>query len=203
MRSASVCTVLFMLAMGTMPSSVGASPAGGSSTGAFLLPAPALCGPRTGPLVPTEPGAPGYYAVELVPTGRVPGTRTVTGQAVATFPDNAFGLQLGSDGQYVYDLEVIATDLPTPGAGVYAVWLTTPRLDRIAYLGALDATLRLRGRVPWNKFLVVVTLEPAASELSDTWTGPVVMRGMSRSGRMHTMAGHGPYQTEPCAVYGY
>jgi hypothetical protein len=29
------------------------------------------------------------------------------------------------------------------------------------------------------------------------------MRGMSRSGMMHTMAGHGPFQQENCARYGY
>jgi len=35
------------------------------------------------------------------------------------------------------------------------------------------------------------------------WTGPVVMRGMSRSGLMHTMAGHGAFEQENCAAYGY
>jgi hypothetical protein len=29
------------------------------------------------------------------------------------------------------------------------------------------------------------------------------MRGMSRSGRMHTLAGHGPFEAEPCAKYGF
>ena len=35
------------------------------------------------------------------------------------------------------------------------------------------------------------------------WTGPIVIRGMSRSGMMHTMAGHGPFEEENCAAYGY
>ena len=43
----------------------------------------------------------------------------------------------------------------------------------------------------------------AGEEPGAMWTGPVVSRGMSRSGLMHTMAGHGPFETEPCAVYGY
>ena len=55
----------------------------------------------------------------------------------------------------------------------------------------------------WNKFLVFVTLEPAEATGEARWQGPVVMRGLSRSGLMHTMAGHGPYEQEPCAVYGY
>ncbi|MDE2875730.1 MAG: hypothetical protein OXU69_07275 [Gemmatimonadota bacterium] len=31
----------------------------------------------------------------------------------------------------------------------------------------------------------------------------VVIRGMSRSGMTHTMAGHGPFEEENCAAYGY
>jgi hypothetical protein len=50
---------------------------------------------------------------------------------------------------------------------------------------------------------VIITLEPSADDLGERWQGPVVLRGMSRSGMMHTMAGHGPFETEPCAVYGF
>ncbi|HZD06335.1 MAG TPA: hypothetical protein VE173_15600, partial [Longimicrobiales bacterium] len=60
-----------------------------------------------------------------------------------------------------------------------------------------------RGRSSWNKFLVVVTLEPTDGSDASTWSGPIVLRGMSRSGAMHTMAGHGPFQQEKCAAYGY
>jgi hypothetical protein len=35
------------------------------------------------------------------------------------------------------------------------------------------------------------------------WTGPVLLRGSSPSGRMHSMAGHGPFEGEPCAVIGF
>jgi hypothetical protein len=35
------------------------------------------------------------------------------------------------------------------------------------------------------------------------WTGPIVFRGMSRSGMMHTMVGHGALQMENCSSYGY
>lgn len=164
------------------------------------LPNLRLCG---GFAAVPETGAPAYYAVELVPTGRVPGTRRARGWGQLTFPQSAFGIQLGAAGEYVYDLSVRVSDLPVRHAGKYAVWLTTPRLDRVRLLGGLDADGRLQGRVPWNKFLVVITLEPELDDSADGWSGPILLRGMSRSGRMHTMAGHGPYQTEPCIVYGY
>ncbi|MGD2070011.1 MAG: hypothetical protein PVI57_15165, partial [Gemmatimonadota bacterium] len=59
------------------------------------------------------------------------------------------------------------------------------------------------GRVEWNKFLVVITLETVDDPSADAWSGPIALRGMSRSGKMHTMAGHGPFQQENCAAFGY
>ena len=59
------------------------------------------------------------------------------------------------------------------------------------------------GSARWNKFLVVITLEPDDGGESGMWSGPVVFRGMSRSGMMHTMVGHGALQQENCAAYGY
>ena len=70
-------------------------------------------------------------------------------------------------------------------------------------MGALDENLRADGRVTWNKFIVVVTLEPEDDPAAEMWSGPVVFRGMSRSGMMHTMVGHGALQQENCAAYGY
>ena len=66
----------------------------------------------------------------------------------------------------------------------------------------LDDTHRIQGEAGWNKFLVVVSLEEEP-EAVERWSGPIVLRGMSRSGMMHTMAGHGPFASEPCATYGY
>ena len=66
---------------------------------------------------------------------------------------------------------------------------------------AIDGDDRLSK--PWNKYLVIITLEPTDDPQSPRWQGPVVLRGMSRSGLMHTMAGHGPFQQEPCATFGY
>jgi len=63
--------------------------------------------------------------------------------------------------------------------------------------------LQASGSVSWNKFIVVVTLESSDDPDQTMWTGPIVFRGASRSGMMHTMVGHGPLQQENCAAYGY
>jgi len=150
---------------------------------------------------PVEPGAP-YYAIELVPTGRVPGTRQAKGEARVAFARSAFGLAVTSDGRYVYDLRVEFRDLAS-FEGDFVVWLAKADLSEVRAIGALDDSRTVASSVDWNKFLVVVTLETDAAQLGAIWQGPIVFRGMSRSGRMHTMAGHGPFQAEPCSKYGY
>jgi hypothetical protein len=90
-----------------------------------------------------------------------------------------------------------------PRDGRLVAWVTTPEIDRIERMGSLDADLRVSGYVPWNRFIVVVTLEAEDDASMDRWSGPIVFRGMSRSGMMHTMVGHGALEQENCAVYGY
>jgi hypothetical protein len=82
-------------------------------------------------------------------------------------------------------------------------WVTTPDLDEISRLGTLDQNFQASGSVAWNQFIVVITLEEAGDPEAPMWSGPVVFRGLSRSGMMHTMAGHGALQQENCAAYGY
>ena len=60
----------------------------------------------------------------------------------------------------------------------------------------------MSGKVGWNKFLVVITLEADNDPEQSMWVGPIVFRGVSRSGMMHTMVGHGALEQENCAAYG-
>lgn len=150
--------------------------------------------------ISTDP--PPYYAIDLVTTKRVPGSRMAAGKADVVFARSPFGVALNADGSYQYDLQIAVENLAPAPTGAYVVWVTTPNLDQRVRLGILEGDNRLTGRVGWNKFLVVISLEENPDE-ADTWTGPIVLRGMSRSGKMHTQAGHGPFETEPCAVYGY
>jgi hypothetical protein len=146
---------------------------------------------------------PPYYAIDLVTTKRLPGARLATGKADVVFARSPYGLALSADGSYVYELHLSIDKLAPAKTGAYVAWVTTPQLDQRVRLGALDAEHKVSGTVGWNKFLVVVTLEEDEAVGAESWTGPVVVRGMSRSGLMHTQAGHGPFEVEPCAVYGY
>lgn len=143
-----------------------------------------------------------YYGIEMVPTKRVPGTGAGVGLGKVSFASSPYGIAVAPDGTYVVDVELALDRIKRPKSGVLTAWATKDDLSEAVRLGVLDDSLRASGRVAWNKFLVVVTLEPSA-ETADRWSGPVVMRGMSRSGMMHTLAGHGPYEKEPCAKYGF
>jgi len=149
-----------------------------------------------------DPNPPGYYAIDLVTTRRVPGSGRATGVADVTFKASPFGVSLSPTGEYVYTLSIAIDDLAPARSSAYVVWVTTPDLQRVEKIGVLDDTHRIRGDVAWNKFLVVISLEEQP-EAVERWSGPIVLRGMSRSGMMHTMAGHGPFSAEPCATYGY
>lgn len=146
---------------------------------------------------------PEYYAIDLVSTKRLPGTRRASGIANVTFVRSPYGVHISSKGTYVYDIRIELENLKEPESGVYVVWLTTPDLSEIDRLGALDSNHSIEGQVDWNKFLVVVTLEDSDDPDQERWEGPIAFRGLSRSGFMHTMAGHGPFEQEPCAFYGY
>ncbi len=146
---------------------------------------------------------PEYYQFPMVSTRRVPGTGNASGIGEVAFAASPYGVALGPDGSYQYDFTVSLDRLAPARDGAYVVWTTTPELDRIALAGELADPARFEGRVAWNKFLVVVTLEPAFDPDATMWTGPIVIRGMSRSGMMHTMAGHGPFEEKNCAAYGY
>jgi len=150
----------------------------------------------------SPPGVP-YYEIDLVTTKNLPGTARAGGTGHVAYARSPFGVALAADGSYRYDVELRLTDMERPGRGKLIAWVTTPQVDKVRRLGAFDDELGVRGDVSWNKFLVVVTLEDADDPAAKTWSGPIVLRGMSRSGMMHTMAGHGPFQQELCAKYGY
>ncbi len=159
------------------------------------------CGP--GPGAAARATGPDYYHFPMVSTRRVPGTGNATGFGEIVFTQSPFGISLTEDGSYLYDFTLRFERLKPARAGTYVVWTTTPELDRVVLAGELADPAAFSGKVAWNKFLVVVTLESAFDPDATTWTGPIVTRGMSRSGMMHTMAGHGPFETENCAAYGY
>ena len=151
----------------------------------------------TAPRLPSS-----YYAIDMVPTKRVVGTGRAIGSGKVAFARSPFGVAVSPEGRYVYDLSLSIDRIKAPRRGVYTAWAASENLDEVTRLGVLGDDLTVSGRVDWNKFLVIVSLE-ASDEPADVWQGPIVMRGMSRSGMMHTLAGHGPYENEPCLKYGF
>ena len=149
----------------------------------------------------TDP--PEYYKIDLVATKRVQAARRSSGVGAVTFSASPFGIAVSPRGNYLYDLSISIDNLKPAPEGVYVAWVSSPNLDQITRLGVLDEAMSIQGKVTLNKFLVIITLEPTDDVQSQRWQGPVVLRGMSRSGLMHTMAGHGPFQQEPCATFGY
>lgn len=147
---------------------------------------------------------PAYYAIDLFTTKNVPGTGLATGRAdVAVSASSPFSVAVAPDGSYVYDVEISLERMRVPREGRLVAWVTTSDLSEVRRVGALDDSLRARGTVAWNQFLVVVTWEADDDPSAETWSGPVAFRGMSRSGMMHTMVGHGALQKENCAAWGY
>ena len=196
---------MLALALLAGPAPDSGDPSPGIPPGMCALPAEVRAGapvhvPLPESAAPVE--APAYYAFPVVSTRRLPGTGLAAGLGEVTFADSPFGVTLAEDGSYVLDVWLSVERLMAPREGVYVGWLTTPELDKVERLGPLDGG-QLRGRARWNKFLLVVTLEPGDDPGAAMWSGPVVMRGMSRSGQMHTMAGHGAFEQENCAAYGY
>jgi hypothetical protein len=146
---------------------------------------------------------PTYYAIPLVTTKNIPGTGYTTGTGDVTFAASPFGVSIAPDGSYRYDVRLTFQRLPEARRGTYVGWATTSEVDQIVRLGAPGTDGAIRGQVSWNKFLLVVTLESDDDPDAEAWSGPIVLRGMSRSGKMHTMAGHGAFEDEKCATYGY
>ncbi len=190
------------LAIGMVGGGVGIAPAG-ASTGELASVARGTAVASEYRACTIDPDPPAYYAFPMVSTRRVPGTGPATGTGHVSFRSSPFGIAIAADGSYELDVWLEFERLRPPPEGGYVVWFTTPTLDEVKRVGVLDPALRFQGRVDWNKFLVVVTLEPNPEEAGDIWAGPIVLRGMSRSGMMHTMAGHGPFEKENCAAFGY
>jgi hypothetical protein len=146
-----------------------------------------------------------YYTIDLVTTKNIPGTGQATGKAVMKLNPNPFGISIAKDGSYNHRLDIhLKRVINTPTDRLFVAWVTTPSLDKVKLIGLLDKDLEVSGTVDWNKYIVVITLEDEVPD-SDTrmWSGSIAFRGLSRSGLMHTMAGHGPFAQEPCAKYGY
>lgn len=145
---------------------------------------------------------PEYYRIDLVSTRRIPGTYGSGGDVEVQFAHSPFGVTLSAAGEYVYDVQFQVRKIQSPKSGRYVAWIASPNLDRIVHVGPLDDQFSAQGQVAFNKFLVIISLEEDGYS-EGRWSGPIVLRGLSRSGMMHTSIGHGLFQSEPCTQYGF
>lgn len=134
--------------------------------------------------------------VKLSGTQSAPGGR---GSMTLTQPGSPFGVTVDADGFQTFDIEIRVDRLRKRRGAVYVAWAAKPELDEWVQLGTLGEENRLTGRVAWNQFLVFVSEEASADV--ERWQGPIMLTGVSPSGRLHTMAGHGPFEDVNCQLY--
>ena len=155
------------------------------------------------PLVPSGADADPFGAcvrspeiVRMRPTQNSPGAR---GSMVLRSPASPYGITVDARGHQSYVVTVVVEQLRRRQGSSYVVWAATPELDRVSRLGVLGSEQLVTGPVEWNKFLVFVSEETAPDV--ERWAGPIMLTALSPSGRMHTMAGHGPFEDVSCAGF--
>jgi len=167
-------------ALGLVPDAFAGSLAPYGGTGTPAIPAAGVC-----TAAPEE--------VRLQPTQNAPGGR---GRMILTPAVSAYGIAVDAEGRHRYEVRLEIEVLRRREGASYVVWAATPELDRVARLGVLGDGNRIEGEVAWNKFLVFVSEEAVPD--GERWAGPILLTGLSPSGRMHTMAGHGPFEGVAC-----
>ena len=127
------------------------------------------------------------------------GNAGASGMAYLKQPWSPYGVSVDEDGQVQYDLTIEVAGLPMVEGESYHVWLTTPDLDPIAHLGAIDAEGSATGATDWHQLMVVISREDAGRVVTEgeRWSGPVVLRGFSAGARVTPMAQHSLFQQTP------
>ncbi|HEU5209681.1 MAG TPA: hypothetical protein VFU06_09730 [Longimicrobiales bacterium] len=155
--------------------------------------APALGSPVAASDIRPCRAGPDPYEVRLVPTAHANGA---SGIVRLTFAESPYVVTVTAEGHHRYQAH-LSTEGLDGRSGSLVAWAATPELDQVQKLGVLSADGVLPpAEITFNKFLVFVTEEEDAGV--ERWRGRILLRGISPSGRLHTMAGHGPFQGESC-----
>jgi hypothetical protein len=127
------------------------------------------------------------------------GNEGASGMAYLKQPWSPYGVSVDEDGQVQYDLTVAVEGLPEVEGESYRVWITTPTLDPIVGIGAIDPTGKLKSMTDWHQLMVIVSREPADRVVAEgeRWSGPVVLRGFSAGARVTPLAQHSLFQQTP------
>ena len=127
------------------------------------------------------------------------GNEGASGMAYLKQPWSPYGVSVDEDGGVQYDLTIDVAGLPVVEGESYHVWLTTPTLDRIVGLGAIDPEGELTSATDWHQLMVVVSREPADRTVGEgeRWTGLIVLRGFSAGARVTPLGSHSIFQPTP------
>lgn len=139
-----------------------------------------------------------YYTIPLYEPATAFGRPDTVGRVEVAYPSSPFGVPLTRDGQLRQRLTVMLDEDWRADRSRLVAWVTPPELRPVIRLGALGPDGTAAGEVALNKFLIFITREPSGSEAGDGWSGTVLLKGKSRSGRMQSMASHGMFEPEPC-----
>ena len=130
-----------------------------------------------------EVGDADLYCIDLLPAKDI---EHASGIARLIPPSSPFGVAVSRAGEMQYDIDFTLRDLPAASSlgafTTYVAWATTPQLQPMIRLGEVATGSVRRGRVPFDRFLVLITAE--ASAASSAPVGRLVLRGTSASVRM-------------------
>lgn len=121
------------------------------------------------------------YCIQLLPTSDYAGAR---GYVDMARPSSPFGLTVTREGRQRYALQLSIEGLPAldAGEGHWVLWASPLTLDPVVNLGEVGNGSQVVGEVSFNKFLLIVSLEPTLT--GSQRVGPLVLRGRSPSSRM-------------------
>lgn len=129
------------------------------------------------------PGSPDLHCINLIP---IPELVEAAGTVELRYRSGPFGISVGADGSPRFDLVFELRGLPDPATlgpyTAYVAWLTTPVLSPMVKLGEVGNGVSEAGIADFNKFLILVTAEPALDGAARE--GRIVLRGSSPSNRM-------------------
>jgi hypothetical protein len=144
----------------------------------------------------TERATAGPYDIPLFAT---PATPHASGKARLVFASSPFGVAVTDDGHATYDVQVTANGLPEPSTlgrfTGYVAWAATPDLTEWVRLGPVTNGQTTVGQVSFNKFLLVLSAEPASPGSSPS--GPTVLHGTSPSGYIQSFLSHPLFRGVP------
>ncbi len=128
-------------------------------------------------------GDPDLYCIELLPAA---GIDQGAGVARLVPPATPFGIAVTPAGEQLHDIAFALRDLPDPATlgpyTAYVAWATTPQLAPEMRLGVVANGEVVHGRVPYDRFLILITAEGSAA--APARAGRLVLRGTSASVRM-------------------